>query len=193
MVAGSIHACPNVRRAFLSALSCLLLAGCSSSASWETVKPNYTKESAPQRIVWRILNPFLLSVYGTGDGKSLWAVGAGGTILHSSDGETWKPQTSGTTSNLLSVYGTGDGKSLWAVGEGGTILHSSDGETWKPQTSGTMRYVLSVYGTGDGKSLWAVGAGGTILHSSDGEPWNPQTSGTTRNLLSVYGTGDGKS
>ena len=29
-----------------------------------------------------------------GDGKTLWAVGRGGTILHSIDGEAWKAQTS---------------------------------------------------------------------------------------------------
>jgi hypothetical protein len=101
-------------------------------------------------------------VYGTGDGKTLWAVGFGGTILHSTDGATWKPQTSGTTEALRSVYGTGDGKTLWAVGFGGTILHITDGATWTPQTSGTTKALLSVYGTGDGKTLWAVGEGGEI-------------------------------
>jgi hypothetical protein len=107
-------------------------------------------------------------VYGTGDGKTLWAVGTGGTILHSTDGATWQPQTSGAINDLHSVYGTGDGKTLWAVGDGGTILHSTDGATWQPQTSGTANDLESVYGTGDAKTLWAVGLGGPILTTHDG-------------------------
>src|SRR4029077_12610916 len=31
-----------------------------------------------------------------GSGGELWTVGVGGTILHSTDGQTWKPQSSGT-------------------------------------------------------------------------------------------------
>jgi hypothetical protein len=116
----------------------------------------------------------------------------GGTILHSVDGATWKPQASGTANFLLSVYGSGDGKTLWAVGYGGTILHSADGATWQPQTSGATNDLYSVYGSGDGKTLWAVGDGGTILHSADGATWQPQASGTTNALNSVYGSGDGK-
>ncbi|MGA2740651.1 MAG: YCF48-related protein, partial [Bryobacteraceae bacterium] len=131
-------------------------------------------------------------MYGSGDGKTLWAVGADGTILHSADGATWRPQASGTTNYLFSVYGTGDGKTLWAVGERGTILHSTDGATWQPQARGTTDFLFSVYGSGDGKTLWAVGTGGTILRSADGATWQPQTSGTTNDLLSVYGSGDGK-
>ncbi len=169
----------------------LFLAGC-TNASWRAVEPHYTPDSAPARYDFQSLTRPLLSVYGTGDGKTLWAVGDGGTILHSTDGATWKPQASGTTNALFSVYGTGDGKTLWAVGEGGTILHSTDGATWKPQASGTTDFLRSVYGTGDGKTLWAVGEGGTILHSTDGATWEPQASGTTNTLYSVYGTGDGK-
>jgi hypothetical protein len=65
-----------------------------------------------------------MSIYGTGDGKLLWAVGDNGTILHTMDGEPWKPLGRGTYP-LSSIYGTGGGKSLWAVEFGGTILHAS--------------------------------------------------------------------
>jgi photosystem II stability/assembly factor-like uncharacterized protein len=132
-------------------------------------------------------------VHGTADGKSLWAVGDSGTILHTTDGETWKSQTSGTSGALISVNGTGDGKSLWVVGTGGTILHTTDGEKWEAQTDGHPNSLDSVYGTRDGKSLWAVGGRGTILHSTDGETWKAQTSGTLNFLRSVHGTADGKS
>jgi photosystem II stability/assembly factor-like uncharacterized protein len=139
---------------------------------------------------WRVLYPTLNAVYVVGDGESVWAVGPAGAILHSADGVTWKPQSSGTASDLRSVYG--NKKTLWAVGTGGTVLHSTDGETWKLQSSGTTSDLFSLYGTGDGKTMWAVGENGTILHSSDGETWTTQSSGTTETLLSVYGTGDGK-
>jgi photosystem II stability/assembly factor-like uncharacterized protein len=68
-----------------------------------------------------------------GDDKSLWAVGDEGTILHSSDGQRWDPQMSGTNQTLYSVFGSIDGKALWAVGDRGTILHSGDGEHWDRQ------------------------------------------------------------
>src|SRR5437660_8132005 len=67
-----------------------------------------------------------------------WAVGDGGTILHTSNGgSTWSPQTSGSNSSLLGVAFP-DATNGWAVGSPGTILHTSDGgSTWSPQTSGT--------------------------------------------------------
>jgi photosystem II stability/assembly factor-like uncharacterized protein len=170
----------------------LLLAGC-TNANWRAVEPHYMSDSAPVRYNWRNLTADLYSVYGTGDGKTLWAVGAGGTILHSVDDATWRPQASGTTHILYSVYGTGDGKTLWAVGAGGTILHSVDGATWQPQASGTRSALRSVYGTGDGKTLWAVGDRGTILHSTDGATWQAQASGTGNALFLVYGAREGKS
>ena len=118
-----------------------------------------------------------------------WAVGENGTILHSTDGATWQPQTGGTrATDLYSIFGTGDAKTLWAVGQHGAILHSADGATWQPQTSGTTNELYSIFGTSDGRTLWAVGECGTILHSTDGATWQPQTSGTTNGLHFICGT-----
>jgi photosystem II stability/assembly factor-like uncharacterized protein len=61
----------------------------------------------------------------------LWAVGDGGTILHSSDGTTWNAQTSGTTNDLTSVAAVA-ANDVFAVGDKGTILHY-DGTAWTPQ------------------------------------------------------------
>jgi photosystem II stability/assembly factor-like uncharacterized protein len=74
-----------------------------------------------------------------------WAVGDGGTILHTSDGgTTWTAQTSGTT-NLLSLVEFTDANTGWAVGVGGTILHTSNGgTTWTAQTSGTTNFLTGV-------------------------------------------------
>jgi len=156
------------------------------------LSPSYSEETAPQVFAWIALESDLLSIFGTSDGKRLWAVGEHGTILESGDGEHWTPRNSGTTNRLYSIFGTSDGKRLWAVGGNGTILESGDGEHWMPRTSGTTKGLLSIFGTSDGKRLWAVGEHGTILESGDGEHWMPRTSGTTKGLLSIFGTSDGK-
>src|SRR5437016_4900893 len=74
-----------------------------------------------------------------------WAVGFGGTILHTSDGgATWSGQDSGTSNELLGVQFT-DALTGWAVGAVGTILHTSDGgATWSGQDSGTLNGLLCV-------------------------------------------------
>jgi hypothetical protein len=74
----------------------------------------------------------LTSVAWLADGKTVLAVGEGGTILRSPDaGATWTPVTSGTKAYLTSVAPLADGKSILAVGDGGTILRSPDaGATW---------------------------------------------------------------
>lgn len=52
------------------------------------------------------------------------AVGAGGTIVHTTNGgATWRKQFSGTNAALLGVAFVNDSTG-WAVGEGGTILHT---------------------------------------------------------------------
>ena len=74
-----------------------------------------------------------------------WAVGFGGTIVHTSDGgATWAAQTSGTTNEFFSVEFT-DASNGWAVGDNGTIVHTSDGgATWSGQDSGTLNGFLWV-------------------------------------------------
>src|SRR5215470_12244769 len=80
---------------------------------------------------------FLRSVTLASDSTRAWAVGAGGTILATTDGgKTWTPQTSGVAAALWSVHFHAEGQRGWAVGEGGTILATTDGgKTWTPQTS----------------------------------------------------------
>jgi len=167
------------------------------------------------------------SIFGTADGKQLWAVGCSGCwttpgeprgiILHSTDGNRWTAQSSGTDAVLVSIFGTADGKQLWAVGSigstaAGTILHSADGDHWATLNLPTRRmrdfgptqfpapapYLLSIFGTPDGRHLWAVGGDGTILHSTDGQHWSFQrsderpSSQSVHDLNSVFGTSDGK-
>ena len=97
---------------------------------------------------------WLFSIFGTSDGKRLWAVGDDGTILESDDGgEHWSARDSGTQCSLSSIFGTSDGKQLWAVGT--KILESDDGgEHWNSRAAGDGN---SIFGTSDGKRLWTVG------------------------------------
>ncbi len=60
-----------------------------------------------------------------------FAVGDGGTVLHSFDGMTWTPQSSGTTNDLYSLFVLAD-SDAFAVGAQGTILHYN-GTVWSKQ------------------------------------------------------------
>ena len=107
-----------------------------------------------------------------------WAVGAAGTILHTSDGgAVWTAQTTpSATPDLAGVAFTGasDG---WAVGAAGTVWHTSNGgTTWTAQTTPSGTPDLAGVAFSDASDGWAVGAAGTIWHTSDGGAvWTAQT------------------
>jgi hypothetical protein len=114
------------------------------------------------------------------------AVGSSGTILASSDGTTWTPQTSGTTATLRGVASNSLHTSpiLVAVGDSGTILTCPvAGTTWTSRTSGTTSTLNAVFS--DGLSFVTVGSAGTVLTSSDGISWKPGSSGTSQDLYGV--------
>jgi len=64
----------------------------------------------------------------TGAITDYFLVGDGGTILHSSDGVSWSPQSSGTTDDLFGVT-VNTQSNAYAVGAMGTILHYG-GTSW---------------------------------------------------------------
>lgn len=118
-------------------------------------------------------------------GIAAWAVGMGGTILHTEDGgSSWTPQRSGIGADLKSVaFATP--QSGWAVGRAGAILHTDDGgTTWTLQwiATGTLNSVAFT----SPLSVWVVGDRGTILHTEDGgATWTEQSSGTVSSLSAV--------
>ena len=97
-----------------------------------------------------------------------WTVGAGGTILVSTDlGATWTPQTSGTSQDLRGVdffdatYGV-------AVGAGGTLLRTTNaGVTWTPRPSGVGATLYDVVLSGPNTGV-ALGDGGNVIRTLDG-------------------------
>ncbi len=118
--------------------------------------------------------------------KTGWAVGAGGTIRHTTNGgTTWTAQTSGTTQALYAVAFV-DATKGWAVGGRGTIMRTTNGgTTWTAQTSGTTQTLYAVAFV-DANNGWAVGGRGTIRRTTNGgTTWAAQTSGTTQTLYAV--------
>ncbi|MFZ5522749.1 MAG: WD40/YVTN/BNR-like repeat-containing protein [Pseudomonadota bacterium] len=131
---------------------------------------------------------------------SFAAVGQGGAIFTSSDGQSWIPPTtplSGFSSDLYAVAGyaaslNNPGTLRWvAVGAGGASVYSADGgATWTAGNSSilTAQPLRSV--TQSAGTFVAVGDAGTILSSTDGVTWNARTSGTVANLNGIaHGTG----
>ena len=121
----------------------------------------------------------LLSV--TTDASRFVAVGRGGLIRTSTDGEVWTTQTSGTTQDLNQVAWL-NGQFI-AVGQAGTLLSSPDGLSWTARSSG-VAVALNGLTWGAG-SYWVVGQGGTLLSSPDGVTWSPRTLGITADLLAI--------
>jgi photosystem II stability/assembly factor-like uncharacterized protein/predicted small integral membrane protein len=95
-------------------------------SGWVTARISGSSEALPKT----------LHAVAFADRRSGWAVGAGGGILHTSDGgENWDAQSSGANANLWGVA-FADTRSGWVAGEDGTILHTIDGgRTWTLQAS----------------------------------------------------------
>ena len=100
-------------------------------------------------------------------GGALFVTGWQGTILRSTDGETWEEVRTGTGEPLYPPVEIGG--TLFVTGGDGTILRSTDGETWeevRARTGEPLNPPAEIGGT-----LFVTGGDGTILRSTDGETW----------------------
>jgi hypothetical protein len=120
------------------------------------------------------------------DDDQFLAVGGGGTVLTSDDGDTWVTQNSQVNIDLEAVTWTGSqfmtGGRYVAVGGSATILTSPDGMIWTrravpPLVTGSLRGV-----TANDSLIVAVGNNGAILTSLTGETWTARASGVTSSL-----------
>lgn len=120
-------------------------------------------------------------------GKALVAVGEGGTIMRSNDGERWTTVAdSATAEELRDVVWSG--KRFVAVGAHGAIVHSRDGNHWRPVHRPAVPVRVAHADDPDwprygfngiawsGKRFVAVGWGGNdrvgaVVHSRDGDRW----------------------
>ena len=117
-----------------------------------------------------------------------WVVGAGGTILYTSDaGLTWAAQISGVTQTLNGVWAAST-TAAWAVGDNGVIVYTADaGSTWtETAESRSVNYTLNAI-SGASTTAFIAANGGNLAKmntSTGGLTW-PET-GTAENLYGVW-------
>jgi photosystem II stability/assembly factor-like uncharacterized protein len=116
-----------------------------------------------------------------------WAVGAGGTIVHTgSGGANWYRQESGVGQqlNAVATAATAGAPAVWTVGNrpggagtAGVIRFSADGGlTWGGQTNPVNQNLNGIF-MKDQLGGWAVGNNGTIIVTGNGGgTWTAQTS-----------------
>jgi len=132
----------------------------------------------------------LFSISRVSGTSELFAVGAGGVIIHSLDGgSAWTSQLSPIPDALFFAGGLAD-TNFFAAGQAGTGAHFN-GTTWSSDVTGVNVNLRSGAAAGTTTSpltdVWLVGDGGTILHSTSGASgtWSTQPSGTTQNLFGI--------
>jgi photosystem II stability/assembly factor-like uncharacterized protein len=118
-----------------------------------------------------------------------WLVGAGATILATSDGgETWHISKLTTAPGLrFNAASFVDNRLGWAVGSAGSVYRTvNGGRTWQQQTSGVAADLLDVKFL-DAVEGWAVGAEGTVLYTNDaGLHWTSEPTDTTHQLERIF-------
>jgi photosystem II stability/assembly factor-like uncharacterized protein len=154
----------------------LILRSTDAGKTWQTLA---SKSKKPLKAIW-------------GSPKALYAVGEGGTILRSADGETWAAQKSRATETLFGVHGSSSAD-VYAVGARGLLLHSKDaGKRWEAQKSGTGEPLYAVFARSDTEA-YAAGGAGTLLRTRDGgKTWEARPSGITHALRALWGSPSGE-
>ena len=96
------------------------------------------------------------------------AVGTGGVVLTSRDGEQWTPRSSGTDADL---FGVDVASQRWVAVGRGVVISSRDGEAWDTVFN-DQNVVLADVDFGASRFV-AVGEGlfGDVLTSPDGDQW----------------------
>jgi hypothetical protein len=133
---------------------------------------------------------FLNGVWGTSS-SDVFAVGAGGTIIHY-DGATWSPMVSGTTVELTHVWGSST-SDVFAVGAAsyhdGIILHY-DGAAWSTMAEPPegLEGLYGVWGSSS-TNVYAVGMARSV-YQYDGATWSVVDTGTNEgdDFYAVWGT-----
>ncbi len=138
--------------------------------------------SSPDGLTWAretsgtdaALHGLAVSTDGDGIATRAVAVGAGGVIIHSDNGQDWQPALVTQPFDAM-LAGVTWGNGLFvAVGDGGAILNSTDGTTWAiVNADGFVADLRGVaYGlVGETPRYVAVGANGMVLTSDNGVNW----------------------
>lgn len=128
-------------------------------------------------------------------GHHVFIAGAGGVILHATDGVTFTQQTSNTTDSLFITGGFTD-TNFFAGGQAGTALRWNN-TSWSSVTLGNTATVHTGGGMADNMgvptNIWLVGTGGTVLTSTSpvgaSGTWSAMTTHTTNDLFGFTGGG----
>ena len=113
------------------------------------------------------------------------AVGTGGLVLTSPNGEIWTPRTTNYVNSMNSVIWADT--QLVAAGQDGIII-SKDGVEWTVPENGRVVYgPSSVIWTGT--RFVAVGGRGLVMTSTDARHWDVQSIGQDYGMNSVVWTG----
>lgn len=115
------------------------------------------------------------------------AVGTGGVILYSLDGDSWTAATSPVTKDLAGI--TFAESKFLAVGAAGSIVTSQNGQLWSSIASGTSAALHGI--TGGTSGFVAVGEGGLVLHSANGTSWSSTTIPGAKGALLAVAFGNG--
>jgi photosystem II stability/assembly factor-like uncharacterized protein len=144
---------------------------------------------------WQMPQPAgLLFDVTYGSASDVWAVGTGGTILHSTDaGLTWAAQQSGTLDDLASVsfadaqHGWACGPLPWlAQGPSVVLMTSNGGTSWIDRTPAGLTKSLTDVSFVDDQHGWAGTTDGFVLRTSDGgASWKTTRVGSARAWLTV--------
>ncbi|GIW44590.1 MAG: Ycf48-like protein [Candidatus Binatia bacterium] len=132
-----------------------------SIATWLVIAATPAAGTAPSRIVDNLYGTAFVSP------DEGWAVGAFGSVYHTTDGgKTWNAQRSGTLEQLFGVA-FANRHVGWVVGRTGVVLHTQDGgKTWVKQAN-LGKHLFHVAAL-DEQTAWAVGDWGAIFHTLDG-------------------------
>jgi len=118
-----------------------------------------------------------------------WIVGAGATILQTSDGgDTWHlSRLAGADGVRFTAASFVDNRQGWSIGAAGIVYRTvNGGRTWQQQDSGVIADLYDVKFL-DAMEGWAVGAEGTIVHTNDGGlHWIVERTGTEHPLERVF-------
>ena len=152
-----------------------------SFTAYATGEAGTLKKSVDRGATWSTIYPGITTDYHDiyfSDVDTGWAVGQGGTIIHTEDGgdTTWTAQSSGTSLELFHVFFQADGQTGWTVGQSGTLLRSTDGGTsWSSVSSGTSEHLLAL-DFPSGSVGFVAGTGRTLLRTMNGgNSWTPIT------------------
>ncbi|MCB2229420.1 hypothetical protein KQH82_01805 [bacterium] len=138
--------------------------------------------------VWvvKFVSDFTLNAICSLDSLTVWAFGNFGTILFTTDGDTWHRVESGTTEYLFDAQFLDDSEA-WCVGNSGTVLHTIDaGETWNPVNIGTTLDLSQVQFI-DHERGWIGSAGGAVFSTTDGgTTWTEQRTAGRHSIQALF-------